>query len=189
MKILLIGKAGSGKSTVARYLIQKYNLKKYSLGDGVKHMTVDILNLCGIRVRIGDLYNTTRKKQYRRYMQQIGTEICQKYFGKECWCNLLKNKIDNDLCEDYVIDDIRFITEYNYWYDDDTISIKLIRNKAYLEQTHNAESMHQSETEMETIKCDYTINNDDITLDELYKKIDEIILSEENNSDDIFVVK
>lgn len=175
MKILLIGKAGCGKSTVARHLTQKYHLKKYSLGDGLKHMTVDILNLCNIPVKLNDLYNTTRKKQYRKYMQQIGTEISQKYFGKECWCNLLKNKIQEDKCEDYVIDDIRFNTEYKYWYDDDTISIKLIRNNAYLENTQTMESKHQSETEMETIKCDYTIINNNITLDELYNKIDNII--------------
>ncbi len=175
MKILLIGKAGSGKSTVAKHLINKYHLKKYSLGDAVKSMTVDILNLCNIPVKLNDLYNTTKKKQYRKYMQQIGTDICQKYFGKTCWCDILKTKINNDRCTNFIIDDIRFKTEYNYWYDDDTISIKLIRNQAYLYNTHNAEAMHQSETEMESIKCDYTINNDDITLDELFKHIDEII--------------
>ena len=175
MKILLIGKAGSGKSTVAQYLHEKYNLNKYSLGDGVKQITIDVLNLCGINVNINDLYDITKKKQYRHYMQQIGTDICKKYFGKECWCNLLKHQIEEDKCENYVIDDIRFNTEYKYWYDEDTISIKLIRNKAYLINTHNAESTHQSETEMETIKTDYTINNDDITLEELYKKIDDII--------------
>ena len=179
MKILLIGKAGSGKSTVAQYLHEKYNLNKYSLGDGVKQITIDVLNLCGINVNINDLYDITKKKQYRHYMQQIGTDICKKYFGKECWCNLLKNKIDQDQSKNYVIDDIRFITEYNYWYDNNTISIKLIRNNAYLEQSHSTESMHSSETEMDKIKCDYTIDNNGSDLNVLYQKIDEIL--NENN--------
>lgn len=171
MRILLIGKAGSGKSTLSEYIKIKYNFNRYSLGDNVKYFISDmtkILNNINPNIPLIKselLFDVESKKGYRQYMQKIGTELCQGWFGKTIWCELLNKNID--YYGNVVIDDCRFIHEYDYFKNKGFITIKILRD-GLLKYSHSSES------EQDKIDADYIIyNNSDI--DKLYKKFDAII--------------
>lgn len=165
MNIILIGKSGSGKSTLSKYIIEQYHFNKYSLGDNVKKFISDLtlvlhnLNHSNELIKLDDLYDVNIKNNYRKHMQLIATDLCQTYFGKTCWCKSI-NPVGN-----YIIDDCRFIHEYEYFKNKDTKVIKIERNNE-----NNFE--HISETEiLNYIKPDLIIKNND-SINDLYKQFD-----------------
>lgn len=176
MNFILIGKSGSGKSTLSKYICDNYNFKRYALGDDVKSFINELttilndLNPNNELINLDDLYNVETKNKYRKHMQLIATELCQKYFGKTCWCNSLNNHVNYDfLNENYVIEDCRFIHEYEYFKNENTIVIKLERD------TEN-KFEHVSETEiLNYVEPNLVIHNNG-DLNDLYNQFEEWIL-------------
>lgn len=177
MNFILIGKSGSGKSTLSKHICSKYGYSIYSIGDGVKEFINDLttilhdLNPNNELIKLEDMYDVNVKNNYRKHMQLIGTNLCQKYFGKTCWCNLV-----DITTEKYIIEDCRFIHEYVWFKNENTIVIKIVSDK---ENKFN----HNSETEiLNHIKPNLTLYNNG-SIDELYNKFDEWFMkfSEENN--------
>jgi adenylate kinase family enzyme len=170
MNIILLGHINSGKTTVANYIAQKYNYNHYALGDGVKVFIVDLFKILHKldhnidEIELKDLYDRSKKEKYRQCMQLISTDLVRKYFGEDIWINFLKNKVK----EPYVIDDIRFKEEYEF-FKDNSISIKIKR-------PDELNMNHISEHDVDDIKTDYTIINDS-DLESLYYKIDCILNS------------
>lgn len=176
MNFILIGKSGSGKSTLTKYICDTYNFKRYALGDDVKRFINELttilndLNPNNELINLNDLYNVKTKNKYRKHMQLIATDLCQKYFGKICWCNSLNNHINKNFVEEnFVLEDCRFIHEYEYFKNENTIVIKLERD------TEN-KFEHVSETEiLNYVEPNLVIyNNGD--LNDLYNQFEEWIL-------------
>lgn len=176
MFILIVGKAGSGKSTIAKYISDKYHFKTFSLGDYVKKFLVETSELLGNPIDIHDLYDINKKDKYRHQMQYIATELCRNYFGCNCWCKLLLEKIKQSKEINVIIDDIRFINEMIFFTknQNDIITIKITKSAQMPNSCQNDDLNHISETELEHINCMYNIINNS-TLDDLYKKIDDIM--------------
>jgi len=101
--IILSGHINSGKSTVANYLVEKYNYTKFSLGDEVKLFICDLFTVLHSLnnnipiINLADLYSRDKKEQYREYMQLIATDIIRNYFGSDIWVECLKRKIDKNM--------------------------------------------------------------------------------------------
>ena len=116
--ILVTGKTGAGKTTFAdKLIIENPSFKLFSLADKLKDLTFDLLKLFKVDIKdIGFLY-TDSKKDYRKYLQNIGTECCRKEFGDDFWCEMLKPKIDKALKKNknIVISDIRYRNEIDYF--------------------------------------------------------------------------
>ena len=99
--IILSGHINSGKSTVANYLVEKYNYAKFSLGDEVKLFICDLFTVLHSLnndipiINLADLYSRDKKEQYREYMQLIATDVIRNYFGNDIWVECLKRKIDD----------------------------------------------------------------------------------------------
>ena len=93
MKIAVVGKMCSGKTTLANMIMEKYpNYKRYSFGQKVKDVAVDLFHMKGkdrsLLVKIGG------------YMRDINPDV---------WVNYLMKQIVNvDNC---IIDDIRYQNE------------------------------------------------------------------------------
>ena len=171
MKLLIIGKAGSGKSTLSNYLVKKYNFKQFALGDNVKYFISDMTNILHNidtninEIKIEELFDVETKKKYRKHMQQIGTDLCQKWFGKTVWCEIINKQIKtNSINSNIIIDDCRFIHEYEYFKKQNYISIKILNNRCLLMN-------HSSELEQDLIEPDYIIENNN-TIEDFYNKID-----------------
>ena len=171
MRILLIGPAGSGKSTIAYWLMKEYGFKEFALGNKVKELTFLLLKLFNVEIdSIEDLYNIETKNKYRKYLQMIGTDCCRKVFGEDFWCKQLEESISTE--KNIVISDVRFINEFNYFNKgSDTISIKIVGRKF---ENENDMYKHRSETELDEIETDYIIDNSK-DIGYLFDQLDKII--------------
>ena len=94
MNIILFGEMGSGKSTVANYLQDKYGYSKFSLGSKIHS-----------ECRIHGNETRTEMQNYGQAMRNI--------FGIDVWCNYVNDQtFDKDKV---VIDDARQLNEYDYF--------------------------------------------------------------------------
>lgn len=181
MLIGIIGKKGSGKDTTADYLISKYNFIKKSFADPLKKACKELFllsdeQLYGKEKEIPDnrWYNCTP----RIMLQYVGTDLLRDQLNiimpelnKNIFINHFKlwyNK-EKDFNKYIVIPDVRFINEMETIRELNGIIIKIERN-------NNNDDMHISEKEMEQITLfDYIIDNNG-TKNDLYKKIDSLIM-------------
>lgn len=96
MNIGLVGGLGSGKTTIANYLVEKYGYTKKSLADPMREIVKNILGI-----------EDKSDPRYRPAMQELGTEWGRKY-DKDCWVKYLHKHLDNTAT---VVDDVRFANE------------------------------------------------------------------------------
>ena len=196
MIIGLIGNKRVGKDTVADYICEKFQFKKYAFADGVKDTCKVLFNFTD------DQLNNNNKEDIdpgwnispRKAMQFIGTEIMQykiqeliPSINKLFWVNRLRNKINmenntndiNKIQHNIIISDFRFLHEINEFKKYNTLFIHILRDRTY-----EGRDSHISENELTSIdmffldlkKSHIIINNG--TLDDLYLKIDTIVNKE-----------
>lgn len=118
----------------------------------------------------------------RQLLQYFGTEIMQKYFGKQVWVNATLR----DRSEYKIISDLRFIEEYNAIKEHKGIII-------YIDRPGYQFGQHASEKEMKELyehgKYDYIIKNNG-SLEELFNKIKDLVNSDftvDNTFNKLFV--
>lgn len=114
----LCGPAGSGKSTVANHLVEKYGAFRYSFAQPLKEMVKRALQFTDEQV-----YGTQEQKEAidpryghsaRWFLQRIGTDGCRATFGEDFWTRMLTAEggmIYRQNPRLAVIDDMRFINE------------------------------------------------------------------------------
>jgi len=180
--IIIGGHINSGKTTIANYLVSKYNYSKFSLGDGVKHFVSDLYSILHTidpsisTIDINELYTEDRtiKEQHRLKMQLISTDLIKRYFGENIWIDYLFNHIP-PTTSPFVIDDLRFKSEFNYLSNKpNTIYIRVVR-------PNELNYDHVSEHELDSLPPDYLIVNDR-GMDHLYSQIDDIIIHHQFHS-------
>ena len=168
--ILIAGKARSGKSTIANFMIE--NLKKQGkkpcelqIGQYIKYYAMKYFDWDG-----------KEETKPRNLLQELGTEV-------------IRNKIDPDFHIDRLIQDIEVLS---YFYDtfivsdvrmpveiekpkkefDNVITIKMIRES---DELNNEQQKHVTETALDSYnEYDYIINNDK-TLEDLEIKAKDIL--------------
>lgn len=113
--IALCGPAGSGKTTVANHLIEKYGARRYGFATPLKEMVKHAFDLTEEQV-----YGTQEQKEAvdprynhsaRWLLQRIGTEGCRHTFGEDFWTNQTIDLIKREAPYLAVIDDMRFENE------------------------------------------------------------------------------
>lgn len=118
MKIIgLLGRAGSGKSTIAKYLVKNHGAKLYSFATPLKLMVQEIFALTDEQV-----YGTQTQKEAidprydlspRNLLTCTGT-AARKYLGASVWLEACLNHIKKDGPTLAVIDDVRYVNEVEY---------------------------------------------------------------------------
>lgn len=98
MIIVLIGKMGSGKTTIARYLVNNYNFNKIAFADRVKELAIELFDM---------------KEKNRSLLINLAEKM--KNIDSNVWINATFKKIDKYLenNNNIVIDDCRFKNEYD----------------------------------------------------------------------------
>lgn len=187
MIIGITGKLGSGKSTIAEYLVDKHNYIEYSFATPLKQ----IGGIFGFTY--DQLYGTQENKleihpywgvSSREFLQKVGTELFREALPKiipemkisSVWVDLFKLKF-YETPDIYVISDVRFLDEAKAIRDLGGIIIRTERTNRTLSITQK-ETQHRSEIELERIPANYVINNDKLTKEEAQKEIDRIIYAE-----------
>tara|TARA_B100001250_G_C19346619_1_gene591450 strand:- start:30 stop:548 length:519 start_codon:yes stop_codon:yes gene_type:complete len=147
MKIAIVGKMCSGKTTLTNFLIKNFAIKKHielrkiSFADKIYELAYDLFNM------------TTKD---RKLLQAIGTNMRE--IDKNVWVNYTINKYS----ENVIIDDCRYENEISALKDAGYILIKLNISKelqiSRLKSTyqdnweiHLKNCSHESETSMNSI--------------------------------------
>jgi dephospho-CoA kinase len=100
MKLAITGEMASGKTTIAKYLVEKYNFSKFSFADDVKLYASEIFDI-NINMKIKD----------RKLLQQFATKM--KEIDENIWIKRLDIKI-KDISDNIIIDDLRYPNEELY---------------------------------------------------------------------------
>ena len=123
MLIGLVGFAGSGKGTVADYLVEKHNFVKMAFADPLKDaasiifdwprnlLEGDTVPSRAFREKPDVFWSNKFGKQFtpRMALQQLGTEACRGVFHQDIWVHLLEKRISQH--NNVVVTDVRFPNE------------------------------------------------------------------------------
>jgi len=179
MIIGLLGKKGSGKDTIADHITKHYSYKKTSFAKPIKNVCKYLFGFNEQQVNGIDKEKIDPNWGVapRTVLQYFGTDVFRNDINKimpigdEFWINRFRNKYYKNKIN-YVIADVRFQNEVDAIHKMDGIIIKVERAV-----TNHCIDLHESEKNIDFIdNYDYIIENNETVLD-LYKKIDEIILN------------
>jgi dephospho-CoA kinase len=168
MKLAITGVMGCGKTSIANYLVEKYNFKKFSFADDLKLYACEIFDM---------------KIKDRKLLQQFGTKM--KEIDENIWIKRLNYKI-KDISDNIVIDDLRYPNEELYLKSNGFKILKLdidteLQNNrlknTYINDFHMHIECKNHDSEMHTKCFDhdfyYLINKN--TEKKIYKYIDNIL--------------
>jgi hypothetical protein len=148
MKIAILGKAGSGKSTLSDKLVNELQYKRLSFAGKMKEFVEAIL------MRPLDKSNPLD----REFIQRFGTDLCRKR-DPEVWIKhfalTYKETIQKQVDKRVVVDDCRFLNEAEFLRKEGFMFVKLTGRGYDMGDL----GKHQSETELEQIVPDFTLDN------------------------------
>jgi cytidylate kinase len=169
--IALSGKMGSGKTTLANYLVREYNYKLLHFAGPIKEAAATI-------------FGHDKAHHNRGLLQDFGLLI-RKEFGEDTWVEAMERAIAaHDSYEPLVIDDCRFPNEQNMLnklsnWRFGFVTANTDQRYARLQSIKKIESReqmnHESERGMDQMTYDFYVPNLD-SLDDLYhRQADKII--------------
>ncbi len=103
MIIGITGRAQSGKSTIAEYLMKMYMFESLAFADEIKRLAAGVFGWDGEKDEAG-----------RRLLQELG--VCARNYDPFFWIKLLNRKVDmhKKSNRNMVISDLRFLNEAHY---------------------------------------------------------------------------
>tara|TARA_X000000950_G_C13771958_1_gene601381 strand:+ start:413 stop:940 length:528 start_codon:yes stop_codon:yes gene_type:complete len=175
MKLAILGKMGSGKSTSAKYLKENYNFKIHSFGYPVKKFAKEIFN---------------EKSKNRKLIQDFAQKV--KEIDPDVWVKYLINNLD--LEKNIVIDDLRFPNEYKVLKKNGFKIIKLSITDEFQEirlkntypdnyQVHIERKNDISESYTDEILYDYLFKVESNNIKDLHLFLDNIVNNNLNIKD------
>lgn len=194
MKIVLVGFAGCGKTTVGEYLVQKHNFYGLSFADSLKDAVSSIF--CWDRNLVEG--NTKEAREWREQvdpwwakkldvphftprwaLRHFGTDIMRDHFNVDIWINNVEKRIIDLGDVPVVVFDGRFPNEINLVRGMGGEAWRVKRGPEpywfnYTQDELDDIGIHRSETQWIGCDIDRTIENND-ELSKLYKIVDGII--------------
>lgn len=173
-----VGKKSSGKDTAGDYLVKKYNFEKQSFANPLKRCCKEMFSLTDEQLNDPILKETPDPRWFgatpRQILQYVGTDLLRNQLkniipniGENVHINAFKLWYENNKHKKIVLCDVRFLNEANMIKENGGILIKIYRGE------NKTKDLHQSEMELEKIKCDIIIDNNG-SLEELYATLDSI---------------
>jgi dephospho-CoA kinase len=161
IKIALIGKSGSGKTKIAKYLQSKYEFIICNTGKRVRELAEEFFNTQSKNIlhKIDDNFNSIEKG---------------------IWLRIALSSINSSATR-IVIDSLRFIEDYNLakkngyiiWKINCQTETRIQRLTSRGQTFTHEDNNHSSETELDNSNCDFIIENGNIDIQTLYLLIDE----------------
>lgn len=168
MKIILVGKMGAGKDTVADYLVEKYGFVQMAFGDKVKEIARELFP---------DAFKTGKP---RALLQSLGQKMRE--IKLDCWTNYVMRQVQGIYGFNIVITDCRYKNELEIAKKNGFIPVRVrcsdkLRQRRLLERDGLVDEKtfnHISETELEKSCVGYALCNNR-TKEELYITIDSLM--------------
>ena len=111
----LAGGAGSGKSTAAAFLEERYGAKRYAFADPLKRIAMNTLKFTRAQCYGTQVEKEAVDPRYgfspRQFLQWLGTEGCRAVLGADFWWKFALDAIREDRPALAVIEDVRFPNE------------------------------------------------------------------------------
>ncbi len=192
--VSICGFQGSGKDTIANYLISEYGFVKISFAGAIKDIASvmfgwDRQKLEGLTKEDREWRETVDpwwEKQLnlpispRYIMQQFGTELFRRHFHPDIWVKVVEKKLTE--YENVVITDCRFPNEIKMVKDNGGILIHVERNLPHWfhhyksgNNSPEADKLHVSETSWIREKFDLEVKNNGSVRD-LENKVEKYIM-------------
>lgn len=180
MIIGIHGKAGSGKDTIADYLVQHYGFRKDSLAAPLKRCVQDIFGISDAVMNDRELREKALPSwpewTTRRLLQFVGTELFRTHIDPDIWVKgLCRRLLEMEPSVDWVVPDVRFINEDRVLRQVFGKSYRLI-NVSRTGYVGAPSGIPGHASEYETPTPDIRIANDG-SLGDLYSKVDSIMPS------------
>ena len=179
-KISISGKGGVGKSVFSKFLISSFKeklkdsdfgYKTAAFADPIKEIILKMFPNTDRKILYGkselrsaiipNAYLNNEPLTYRKLLQHLGTEVGQTY-KKGIWLDVMQSKLTKAIDKKlnlFIVNDCRFIHEFNYLKSNNFKFIRIIGRSTTL-NTENQQ--HSSEKEQELIKderFDFIVNN------------------------------
>ena len=170
MIIGLTGQAGSGKDTVAEYLVQKYDFKQLSFAGILKEGMAKLFGLTEKQLNDPqgkEQVDARWGKTPRQLMQWMGTDVLRKHIREDFFVIQVESMIKSYAGRNIVISDARFLDECKMIWNLDGLIVKIIRsNHVGTTSKHISENLE--------VEPNYQINNDN-DISSLHRKVDFLI--------------
>ena len=197
MIIAISGLIGSGKDTVADYLVNLHEFRRESFAGNLKNAMCEIFGwdremLEGRskssrewREHVDEWWAKRLNMPHltpRWILQHVGTDVIRGQFHDDMWLASLENKL-RKTDDDIVISDVRFKNEVKMLKDLGAVCVEVTRGDrpawyqyALEGDTKKLETLkvHRSEYDWIGTKFDATLDNNG-TLDELYKQVEDLL--------------
>ena len=193
--IALVGKMGSGKTTIANALAEYHGYKRISWADGVRYVAslaygpIDYNKQYQVRLPDNSMGTLTG----RQILQRVGTDALRNNVDLDFWIKTLFNRLANDPNGGpWVVDDSRFDNEAmsaraNGWL---TVQVK-VNEEARIERIHRlypeADSstiQHSSENSFSGTYIDIAIWN---TTPDVRKTVDQLMATAANHVEQMLI--
>jgi hypothetical protein len=188
------GKMGVGKTESASILKEHHQFLEYAMAEPIK----EIAKILGFTET--ELYGNQTQKlginshwgiSAREFLQKFGTEVCRDHLPtkipqmNKLWITCFEIFCNKNLSKNIIVSDVRFVDEANAIKSCGGIIIEICRTSEEIYDWGNINDLetgnyhdptkHTSETEMDNIEADYTINNDQ-SLEFLKKELLRVVL-------------
>lgn len=188
MRIAIVGKMHAGKTTIAGRLVEQ-GFQRIAFADPVKDIAAEMLTVFNGYITEDDepsLYTRADINEMkgqppiRKFLQLVGTELGREWTGNNnLWIDMFEREVEYSDKTWIVNDDCRFLNEAERLRTLDFLIIKVVRNEeerllsiwnslpediGYFERRLSIDNIlnHASETNVDLIEPDFTLQNDDI---------------------------
>lgn len=161
-RIAFTGRMGTGKSSVADFLVNSFGFKRYSFAAKLKEIASDLFGM-----------NT----KDRLLLQVLGTKVRE--VEQDSWANFVVKQIESEAPLRATIDDMRYLNEGAILKGNGFTLVRLytdvhVRKDRKIVGFNPETDRHPSETETDSIEVDYALDTSG-SLDLCYRKVMELL--------------
>lgn len=111
--IILIGNIGSGKTTLANFIITEFDkFHKIAIGDYPKKVLSSVSKLFDKPIELNNFYDRSVKEIYRPLLIEFATDIFRNQLNPDVWIDAAIYDIKKNKFNFVVFEDVRFDNEF-----------------------------------------------------------------------------